>query len=66
VTARRDRPPVSVHDLQEMRTFRRFLTTVGHDNIWQHPGWVPYALGWGPAPPPGMEDVPVTAWTLPG
>lgn len=41
-------------------------------------GWVPYILGhffwsgvWGPherslAPPPGFDDVPITAWTYPG
>jgi hypothetical protein len=41
-------------------------------------GWVPYILGhflwsgvWGPherslAPPPGYDDVPMTAWTMPG
>lgn len=41
-------------------------------------GWLPYVLGhfffsgvWGPherslAPPEGYDDIPVTAWTMPG
>lgn len=29
-------------------------------------GWLPYALGTGPAPPPELEDEHPTAWTLPG
>lgn len=28
-------------------------------------GWVPYVLGLGPAPPDELDDVRVTAWTMP-
>lgn len=29
-------------------------------------GWLPWAFNFGPAPAPGYEQIPWTAWTLPG
>ena len=70
------------HDRREVDAFSRFLDLAGpppgQGLIRAHPGWLPYVLGhflcsgvWGPHtrslhPPPGWDDVPVTAWTFPG
>ena len=59
------------HDRREIAAFQRFLalgvSPYEADRIWREfPGWVPYVLGFGPAPAPGQDDVPVCGWSLPG
>lgn len=63
---------LSGNDIREIRTFERFLRAIDHpppvtrgDFSCRLPGWVPYMLGVGPAPPEGHDHLPVTAWRLP-
>jgi hypothetical protein len=73
---------ITEHDRREIAAFRRFLNLAGPPADpgvpRRYPGWIPYILGhffwsgvWGPHerslhPPEGFDEVPVTAWTLPG
>lgn len=62
---------LSAHDRAEVAAFKRFLSLGVRSSEAgriprEFPGWLPYCLGTGPAPPEGFDDVPVTAWTLPG
>jgi hypothetical protein len=64
------RVQLSAHDLAEVESFRRFLKVCGappftREDAMRIPGWLPYVLGVGPAPPTGMDGLPVTAWTAP-
>jgi len=61
ITNRVDPDPVA-----EFGRFLRVLGPVEGASLWKNVGWLPYALGFGPSPPEGMDDVPITAWTLPG
>lgn len=67
---RDDLSQATPHDLAEVAAFRRFLELgVGPDEprrfAREFPGWLPYLIG-GPAPPVGYDDVPQTAWPMPG
>jgi hypothetical protein len=63
------------HDRREVENFQRFLRVAGKPgerSVWAFPGWLPYVLGaflelrgGAPAPPPGYDYVPFTAWTFP-
>lgn len=57
-------------DLAEVRDFQRFLQISGPADdepgrLWRIPGWIPYVLGIGPAPPEGFDLTPITAWSFP-
>jgi len=60
---------LSGQDANEVRSFARFLSVIGapgeRDIRREIPGWLPYCLGMGPPPPPEMDAVPWTAWTMP-
>lgn len=61
---------LTAHDAGEVRALQRYLALeleppFGGDEAAAHPGWVPYVYGIGGAPPEGLDDVPLTAWTWP-
>lgn len=55
-------------DERAVRAFRRFLTVAGPvgARLRGARGWLPYALGLGPEPPPELDDTPLTAMRMPG
>lgn len=68
MTWRDDPRLLSSHDFREVDAFTRFLNAAGPPGrsvAARAPGWIPYILG-GPWPPPALEHVHPTAWTLPG
>jgi hypothetical protein len=61
---------ITDRDWAEIAAFKRFLSLGvrpdDHGRIpREFPGWLPYVLGWGPAPPVDCDRLPVTAWSFP-
>lgn len=64
-------PRITPHDRFEVLTFQRFLQLGYKPDEWRlllrdNPGWALYVLDAGPPPPTGCDQLPITAWTLPG
>jgi hypothetical protein len=61
--------PPTDRDMDTIADFQRYLRVAPpgtRGGLWLIPGWVPYALGIGPAPPKGFDYTPITAMPFPG